>query len=789
VKIARLSIRATLLTIIGILNILIAILLGSGVYHSWENLHAIKILNKRSVTINLLYNTEKYLSFERGLSMTVLDAPERIVHVLQKDLLENRGHVDERLNAALTSIELDRNQDKDLPLNIEKVNISYKNLKDMRLKLDAVISSPEKTNDEALHDLIFDSTTATIDNIEILIKKLSMPILQINTTVAEQMFFKHSIWEITEYAGREYATIERLITKNTEPSRSTQDKLLTWKSRTEHDWEISNQFAENSGLTKQMAPYINEAQTHYFMTFDQIKDMFYETGQTQIKPPYPIDIELWLEMSSQAIDSLIALKDIALKETQNYIENLEKDAIRVIALNLFLFACALALSFYSWHVILSRVIKPVNTMVDSLYNQAHRTKYASFSSALLEQDEIAKLGVVLEVFQESTRRIEQASKDLEQQRDNLQAIFEAALDAIVVINENGMITEWNSRAEELFGWLRKEILGKELSETIIPPAYRAHHKQGLQRFLTDGTSKILNKRIEIEALNKEGNIFPVELAITAIKIDTHYSFTAFISDISARKKAEEELRHYTKNLEDSNRELDDFAYIASHDLKEPLRGMHNFSRFLLEDYDSKLDAEGKNMLHTIANLTKRMDELLSSLLHYSRLGRTELSVRQTDLNEIVNNAITMHSVKIKETGAEVKILQRLPAIVCDYVRIAEVFQNIIGNALKYTEKLHKKIEIGYTKDHPDFPNEIVYFVRDNGIGIEKRNLDSIFKIFRRLHAQDAFGGGTGSGLTIAKKIINQHDGKIWAESAGKEQGTTFYFTIPPQILPATQNAA
>jgi PAS domain S-box-containing protein len=773
VKFSQFSIRATLLIIISILNILIAVLVGSGVYRSWDNLSRIHDLKTQSAIINMLYICEKHLSIERGIAMAISDAPPEIKADLRADLLKHREAADSGLNAVYRRLRNAR--DENVLMVMGRVQERYEELRDMRAEVD---EGGGQRSGEAFYSRIFDSSTAVIDDIDALILALSRPIMHINTVVSQQLFFKHFIWEITEYAGREYAEIGKLIVRNERPAMEVQERLIAWNSRTELDWETSNQFLIGGGLQDKLQSHIDEAKTHYSVTFDQIKDLFYKTGPEPITLPYPISIELWLDMASQVIDSLMSLKDMALIETEAYIDGLEKEANESIAANLFLFACALALSFYSWWVIVQRVIRPVNTMADSLYRQAHGTHHAITHRKLSEQDEIGKLALVLDVFQENSRRLETLSKDLTQQKNSLEAIFETALDAIISIDEDGLVTEWNRRAEEIFGWPRAEILGKSMVEKIIPPSYRAAHMHGMQRFLADGTSKILNRRIELEAMGKSGNIFPIELAVTALRLDNRYRFIAFISDITDRKKAEEESRHYLKSLEDSNRELDDFAYIASHDLKEPLRGMHNFSQFLLEDYEAKLDEEGKNMLRTIAYLTRRMDELLSSLLHYSRLGRTELSVRETDLNEIARNAIGLHAVRIKESNAEVKILGDLGSIVCDHVRIAEVFQNLIGNALKYNDGGDVKIEIGVTHDHPSNPGAPVYFVRDNGIGIEEKNLESIFKIFRRLHAKDAYGGGTGSGLTIARKIIMQHDGKMWAESPGKGKGTTFFFTIP-----------
>lgn len=253
---------------------------------------------------------------------------------------------------------------------------------------------------------------------------------------------------------------------------------------------------------------------------------------------------------------------------------------------------------------------------------------------------------------------------------------------------------------------------------------------------------------------------------------------AVARDITTIKETEARLIRYTHELERSNSELDDFAYIASHDLKEPLRGLQSFSQFLLEDYEDKLDKEGKAKLHTISDLAKRLDSLLNALLHFSRLGRTKLAIGQTDMQEVVGKCISMLSINLKEKNTTVEILQKLPAIRCDCIRVGEVFQNLISNAVKYSDNKDNKIEIGCVKDHPRAKGQIAFFVRDHGIGIPEKHLETVFKIFKRLHAREAYGGGTGSGLAICKKIITQHGGDIWAESKGEGQGTTVYFTLP-----------
>jgi signal transduction histidine kinase len=232
-----------------------------------------------------------------------------------------------------------------------------------------------------------------------------------------------------------------------------------------------------------------------------------------------------------------------------------------------------------------------------------------------------------------------------------------------------------------------------------------------------------------------------------------------------------ELQTANVELRQSNRELDDFAYIASHDLKEPLRGIHNYSMFLLEDYGGKLDEDGKDKLETLMRLTRRMEVLIDSLLQFSRLGRVDLAMEDVDLGAIVAEVLDSLGINLKEEDVEVRMPRPLPTVRADRARVGEIFYNLIVNAVRYNDKPRKWVEIGWLEEDPP-----VFYVRDNGIGIQEKHFDSIFRIFKRLHSREKFGGGTGAGLTIVKKIVERHSGRIWLDSTPGE-GTTFYFTL------------
>jgi chemotaxis family two-component system sensor kinase Cph1 len=235
-----------------------------------------------------------------------------------------------------------------------------------------------------------------------------------------------------------------------------------------------------------------------------------------------------------------------------------------------------------------------------------------------------------------------------------------------------------------------------------------------------------------------------------------------------------EIERANQALAEANIELDSFAYVASHDLKEPLRGIHHMASFLKRSLDKELPSEEAAQLETILKLTRRMDDLLETLLQYSRTGRVELEIKKTGVDAIVDEALVACQRLILERGTRIRRQGSLGSVYCDRVRLGEVFTNLIANAAKYNDKADRWVEIGVEIGPPRR-----YYVKDNGIGIEADAMERIFEIFRRAHGPKAFGGGVGAGLTISRRIVERHGGRLWVDSE-PGRGSTFYFTLGPE---------
>jgi len=370
----------------------------------------------------------------------------------------------------------------------------------------------------------------------------------------------------------------------------------------------------------------------------------------------------------------------------------------------------------------------------------------------------------LEAEIEQRKIAEARSLDNEEQ---IRAIFDAAPDAIVVIDEQGIIIKWNPKAAALFGWRAEEVTGKPLSGVVIPPQHRDAHQKGLDRHVQTGESRVSGKTIEIEALHKNGTLLDVALSISPSIRQGRLHFIGFIRDISLQKRAQEEI----KGL---NTEMEAFAYSVSHDLRAPLRGITGFASILEEDYGSRLDEEARRITATIKESALKMGRLIDDLLSFSRTSRQDIGKTMIPMQSMALGVIEELTSGIEEASIEWKV-RDLPVAKGDIAALRQVWVNLISNALKYAAGRQPVcIEIGSFLHK----GQTAFFVKDNGVGFDNRYTPRLFKVFQRLHSADQFEG-TGIGLALVEKIISKHGGFVWAEGE-PDKGACFFFSLPAE---------
>jgi len=371
-----------------------------------------------------------------------------------------------------------------------------------------------------------------------------------------------------------------------------------------------------------------------------------------------------------------------------------------------------------------------------------------------------------------TRQLHASQEELRRQVEQTRLIIDSAREAFVGMDADGVIIDWNPEAESTFGWPRDQAIGRSLAETLIPPQYRQAHCDGLARFLATGEGPVLNNRIEITALHRDGDEFPVELSITPVRSGDSYVFHAFLHDISDRKQAEEELQALAAELARSNRDLDEFASVLSHDLNAPIRAVATYCRLLQQEYRDRFGDEADEYLQGAFDGAKRMQKLINNLLIFARVTRQTKARANVDCEFVLRDALANLQVEIGETHATITH-DPLPTVVADPTQLLQLFQNLIGNAIKYCRDQQPMIHVGVREDDGAW----TFNVQDNGIGINPRQAEWIFQIFHRLHADETEYAGTGIGLAICKRIVERHGGRIWVDSEPGE-GSTFLFTLP-----------
>ncbi|MGZ2370521.1 PAS domain-containing sensor histidine kinase [Ancylomarina sp. YFZ004] len=357
--------------------------------------------------------------------------------------------------------------------------------------------------------------------------------------------------------------------------------------------------------------------------------------------------------------------------------------------------------------------------------------------------------------------------------DRFRLVVESAPNAIILVGQDGKISLVNKQTENLFGYAREELMGQDV-EILLPDKLRAAHPQLRNMFLKAPQPRAMGAGRDLYARRKDGSEFPIEIGLNPIETANGDQVLASIIDISERKKIENALQLNTKKIEEKNKELEQFTYIASHDLQEPLNTIISFVELIKEHSEDKLNEIEENSFQFIHQASTRMKSLIKGLLDYSRLGKKAES-KKTNLNLLVESVCYDLDYLIQTSNAKI-VLGELPTIYAYETELRLLFQNLISNAIKFMDDdKTPEIHIHAEKEKSAWR----FSVKDNGIGIDSKYQDKVFIIFQRLHTRTEYEG-TGIGLAHCRKIVELHNGDIWVDSeVGK--GSTFNFTINTNI--------
>jgi PAS domain S-box-containing protein len=479
---------------------------------------------------------------------------------------------------------------------------------------------------------------------------------------------------------------------------------------------------------------------------------------------------------------VLAVNTIHLGQQEFYIvvEQTLSEAL-ALAINTVLITAGLMLTAFVLSVILGglmvrQIVRPIQAMAATA--EAISAGDLSQQVTVARQDELGSLAVAfnnmttqlrqsLQNLEQRIIEIKQAEASLRQANETLQALFDYSPLDIHTVTPDGHVLLWNKAAERMYGWTSQETLG-----TFLPffPEEQIKEYQQLRARVDAGESIT---GLEAERMRKDGTQFPLAISIAPLRDaeGTTYAYMSIGMDITERKRVEHEREALIAELETKNAELERFTYTVSHDLKSPLITIGGFVGLLEQDALTGNTERVKADITRINDAVAKMQRLLGELLELSRIGRLINPPEEVSLVEIANEAVELMHGRIAARGVEVKIAS-MPTVYGDRARLVEAMQNLVDNACKFMgDQPHPRIEIGTQQDD----GELVFYVRDNGIGIDPQYHEKVFGLFDKL---DPASEGTGVGLALVKRIIETHGGRIWIKSEGKGNGTTFLFTLP-----------
>lgn len=386
-------------------------------------------------------------------------------------------------------------------------------------------------------------------------------------------------------------------------------------------------------------------------------------------------------------------------------------------------------------------------------------------------DEKSRLGEVQKALLNILEDFEVEKNKVKKAEERFRGLLESAPDAMLIVGKDGRIVFVNAQTERFFRYKAEELIGQPV-EVLIPERLRGRHPGHRAEYFGEPKARPMGSGLELFGRRKDGSEFPVEISLSPLHTPEGVIVLSAIRDVTERRRAEEARALAAAELARSNAELEQFAYVASHDLQEPLRMVSAYVQLLEKRYKDQIDERADKYIHYAVDGARRMEALIAALLEYSRAGRAELQPQRVDTEKLVRDLLLTLKRAIEESGGKVTY-DRLPVVRSDEGLLSRVFQNLIGNALKFRradEAPH--VHVSAARDGSSW----VFSVSDNGIGIDPAYRDRIFVIFQRLHTRAEYPG-TGIGLAISKRVVERLGGRMWFESE-PGRGTTFHFSLP-----------
>lgn len=376
-----------------------------------------------------------------------------------------------------------------------------------------------------------------------------------------------------------------------------------------------------------------------------------------------------------------------------------------------------------------------------------------------------EIGVLARAFERMTR-------DIVEVEEVFRLAVESAPNGMIIVDSAGRILLVNAQIEAMFRYDREALLGQPL-EILVPERVRTAHEAFRAKYSRTPETRAMGANRELFGCRKDGSEFPLEIGLSPFTTSHGARVLATVVDIGPRKRSAERLRSYAKNLERSNADLEEFAYVASHDLKAPLRGISSVAHWLSEDFQSVVTPDQKENLDLMLERTERLNDLIDGILAYSRVGRQPLSLEPVDAHAVASQVL---DDLVPSAGIDVRIEGALPSVVCDQTQLRQLFQNLIVNAVRHMGRPTGEVVVSCERGEREWWFE----VRDTGVGIPERHLERIFGLFQTLQPKDEIHT-TGVGLSIVKRIVESAGGTIQARSSpGK--GSSFRFSIPDSEL-------